>query len=53
MTATFGPDGLDSAGSFVQDQFEFRIPSVIARSVSDEAIQIDTAVLDCFAFGSQ
>jgi hypothetical protein len=26
---------------------------VIARSVSDEAIQIDAAALDCFAFGSQ
>jgi hypothetical protein len=28
-------------------------PTVIARSVSDEAIQVDPAVLDCFAFGSQ
>jgi hypothetical protein len=27
--------------------------SVIARSVSDEAIQIDAPDLDCFAFGSQ
>jgi hypothetical protein len=27
--------------------------SVIARSVSDEAIQMDTAALDWFAFGSQ
>jgi hypothetical protein len=27
--------------------------AVIARSVSDEAIQIEPAVLDCFAFGSQ